>query len=75
MHFGDRGAVYDGILQVESLLEQLDQKFEDMSSQILDRSMFIPPFQSSVTHRSPLPPVSCSDADVKSRRRARGFNT
>ena len=24
--------------QVESLLEQLDQKFEDMSSQILDRS-------------------------------------
>ncbi len=25
-------------LQVESLLEQLDQKFDDMSSQILDRS-------------------------------------
>ena len=27
--------------QVETLLEQLDAKFDDMSTQILDRSMFV----------------------------------
>lgn len=35
------------VLQVESLLEQLDQKFDDMSTQILDRSMS-PVFRASL---------------------------
>ena len=40
--------------QVESLLEQLDQKFEEMSGQILDRSTCLRYYLSSVPDRNPV---------------------
>lgn len=40
-----------GIGQVETLLEQLDTKFEDMSSQILERSEWHAVFYGMISRR------------------------